>query len=154
MKSEPTILPPAGGSGLSSGSHSQCPAAARQDITLDSILVSHPDLHALASDWLAKVAAHRSEHGLFGKVQSAIITTAEATELYLTEETTFKAAKGRPDPLRAALDWLGVQDQRRRSKRVTGTGRLEFDQRDGQIMTARVVEVTVISRAHVDAARG
>jgi len=107
--------------------------------------VAPADLADLAADWVRRVAAHRAAAGVYGRVTADVIATPAGAEVHLVEETTFKAAAGRPDPLGAALGWLATQSARRSAFGSTGSGRVEFSDAGGVVTFARVVETTVIA---------
>ena len=112
--------------------------------------VLHEDLYSIAAAWLVSVVQHRHRLGCYGKVVSTIIETPNGTELHLTEETTFKPAGG-SCPMKRAQKWV---DERRREREKAGSEgkiNIESDQKDGRTTFARVVEVTVIRHARLDA---
>lgn len=105
------------------------------------------NLPLLASQWILEVSEHRAGQKVFGKVSAGIVTTPDGSEIHLTEETSFKAAKGQPCPLVQALNWLKARDADRKKNRQSGGGKVEYDQRAGEVTWAKVIETTIKSVA-------
>jgi len=103
------------------------------------------NLPLLAAQWIQEVSEHRAGQRVYGKVSAGIVTTPDGSEIHLTEETTFKAAKGQPCPLAQALNWLRARDADRKKNRQTGGGKVEYDQRAGEVTWAKVIETTIKS---------
>lgn len=106
------------------------------------------DFGKMAAAWVVQVREHRAAQRVYGKVSAAVIDTPDGSEIHLTEETTFKAAKGQPCPLTQAINWLKARDADRKANDTTGGGRVEYDQKGGVVTWAKVVETTIKSTAN------
>jgi len=113
----------------------------------------HPEASRMAAAWLEAVTRHRRAVGAFGRVSASVVTTPDGLQVHLTEETTFRAKAAGPCPFAAAVDWLQIQAARRREHNLTGTGRLEFEDKPEQFTGAKVVETTIIVMPDVDGRR-
>lgn len=103
-----------------------------------------PTLDQLAHAWLTAVRDHRRGRRRYGRVQAAFVETPDATELHLTEETTFRQG----DPLADATAWLEERRADRERNGATGKIYLEADSKGGRPTWAKVTETTVLSRPH------
>lgn len=111
------------------------------------------DLGKLAAAWAVQARDHRAAQKVYGKVSTAVIDTPTGSETHLTEETTFKAAKGQPCPLTQATNWMLARMAQRKAAGDTGGVRLELEQKAGEVTWAKVIETTIIQARAIDGTR-